>query len=131
MCHFDDSYEYTQKSYSSNKFMLIPDILDRVGPIDNRPSTDKLCHFVRKKQSDMGHVTCDRLHMTCNTWHMTHEMLVGGKVNILSKFSSLALTVCDLWYYEDLEEKADLLTHWINELITRLFIEQPQLHRVF
>ena len=24
-------------------------ILDRVGPVDNRPSTDKLYHFVRKK----------------------------------------------------------------------------------
>ena len=30
-------------------------------------------------------------------------------------FSSLALTVCDLWYYEDLEEKAHWLTDWLND----------------
>ena len=30
--------------------------LEGVGPIDNRPSTVKLHHFVRKKK---GHVTCD------------------------------------------------------------------------
>ena len=29
--------------------------LDGVGPVDNRPSTDNLHHFVKKK----GHVTCD------------------------------------------------------------------------
>ena len=46
------------------------------------------------------------------------------------KNSSLALTVCDLWYYEDLEEKADSVNELINELMTRLFIEQPRLHRV-
>ena len=28
--------------------------LDGVGPVDNRPSTDKLHHFVRRKK-----VTCD------------------------------------------------------------------------
>ena len=38
--------------------------LDGVGPVDNRPSTDKLHHFVRKKKRknvthDMFHVTCD------------------------------------------------------------------------
>ena len=29
-------------------------------------------------------------------------------------FSSLALTVCDLWYYEDLEEKADWINEWMS-----------------
>ena len=37
---------------------------------------------------------------------MTCDMF--GGVKILSKF------VCDLWYYEDLEEKA----HWLRELIS-------------
>ena len=32
--------------------------------------------------------------------------------------------------YEYLEEKAHLLTDWINELITKVIVEQPQLHRV-
>ena len=30
-------------------------------------------------------------------------------------FSSLALTVCDLWYYEDLEEKDDSLNELMND----------------
>ena len=34
---------------------------DRVGPVDNRPSTDKLNHFVKKKK-------CDLWHMTCGLW---------------------------------------------------------------
>ena len=32
----------------------------------------------------------------------------------MTNFSFLALTVCDLCYYEDLEEKADGLTDLIN-----------------
>ena len=50
----------------------------------------------------MWHVTCDMWHMTC----------LGGWT-FSQNLSSLALTVCDLWYYGDLEEKA----HWMNELI--------------
>jgi hypothetical protein len=42
-------------------------------------------------------------------WNMTRDTF--GGVNILSKFQlPRALTVCDLWYYEDLEEKDE----WIN-----------------
>ena len=39
----------------------IKKILDGVGPVDNRPSTDKLYHFFRKKKKKkkMGHVTRD------------------------------------------------------------------------
>ena len=38
--------------------------LDGVGPIDNRPSTDKLHHFVRKKKkknnnNNNNNLTCD------------------------------------------------------------------------
>ena len=49
--------------------------LDRVGTIDNRPSTNKLQQF-KKKREKKGHVTHDM-------WHMTADMLLG--VNILSK----------------------------------------------
>ena len=58
---------------------------------------------------DMWHMTFDMWHMTRVMWNMTCDMFVG--VNIPSKSSSLALTVCDLWFYEDLEEMA----HWMNE----------------
>ena len=53
--------------------MIGPDIyfkLDGVGTVDNRPSTDKLNHFVRKK-----HVTCEMWHVTHNMWHVTRDML--------------------------------------------------------
>ena len=43
-------------------------------------------------------------------WHVTR---LGGWT-FSQKFSSLAPTVCDLWYYEDLEEKDDWLNEWIN-----------------
>ena len=58
--------------------------LDGVGPVDNRPSTDKLHHFVRKKRKKMWQVTCDTGHVTRNTWHVKHDTF--GGVNILSKF---------------------------------------------
>ena len=81
----------TQNSLFSSK-------LDRVGPVDNRPSTDKLYHYVWRKKSDMWHMTRDMWHMTCDMWHMTCDMLWG--VNILSKFqlpSSHCLWFMILW----------------------------------
>ena len=33
--------------------------LDGIGPVDNRPSTDKLSQFVHKKKKKKRHVTCD------------------------------------------------------------------------
>ena len=45
--------------------------------------------------------------------HMT-----GGERWMFSKnFSSLALTVFDLWYFEDWQEKDESLNEWMNELI--------------
>ena len=47
--------------------------LDGVGPVDNKPSTNKLHQIVRKKKkkkSDMGHMTCDMWHVTRDMWHM-------------------------------------------------------------
>ena len=56
--------------------------LDGVGPVDNRPSTDKLHQIVKKKEKKKKwHVTCDTWHghMTRDTWHMTCDMWqVGG-----------------------------------------------------
>ena len=75
--------------------------IDGVGPFDKRPSTDKLHHFVRKKErkkSDIWHVTCDMLQVTRDRWHVTRNMF--GGVNILSKFrlpSSYCLWLMILW----------------------------------
>ena len=68
---------------------LPPTKLDGVGPVDNRPFTNKLHHFVQKnkKTCDTWHVTCDMWHvMTCDTWHVTHDMWLVVWGNILSKF---------------------------------------------
>ena len=63
--------------------------LDGVGPVDNRPSTDKLHQFVpppkkNKITFDKWHVTRDIWHLTRDMQHVTCDMLWG--VNILSKF---------------------------------------------
>ena len=55
----------------------------------------------------MWHVTFDSWHMTRDKWHVTR---LGGWT-FSQNFSSLALTVFDLWNYEDLEEKA----HGLNQ----------------
>ena len=57
-----------------------------VGPVGNRPSTDKLHHFVQKRRRrkncgmwlmtfDTWNVTLDMWHMTCDTRHMASDML--------------------------------------------------------
>ena len=61
--------------------------LDGVGPVDNRPSTDKLNHFVQKKRKEknyMYHLTRDTWHLTPDTWHLTPDMwhLVGGEHSV-------------------------------------------------
>ena len=92
-------------------WLCLVEELDGVGPVDNRPSTDKLYHFVQKKKKcDMWRVTCDTWRVTYDTWHVT---CLGGWT-FSQNFSSLALTVCDLWYYEDLEEKADWFSQSVN-----------------
>ena len=46
----------TTPTYSTSQNIYIP----RQGrPVDNRPSTDKLHHFVQKKRKKRLHVTCD------------------------------------------------------------------------
>ena len=76
----------------------------------------------------MWHVTRDTWHVARDTWHVTRDMFGGWTFSQI--FSSLALMVCDLWCYEDLEEKDDSLNELKTEWTTRLFIEQPQLHLV-
>ena len=67
--------------------------LDGLGPVNNRPSTNKLHHFVKKK-CDMWQVTCDTWNVTRDMWHVTCGMLWG--VNIVSKFQLLSYS--GLWF---------------------------------
>ena len=54
--------------------------------------------------------TCVRGYVTGDTWKVTCG------VNILSKFQlSSSLTVWELWCFEDLEEKDELLDQLIND----------------
>ena len=78
--------------------------LDGVGPVDYRPSTDQLHHFVTGYR---WHVTHDILHMSRDTWHMTH----GVGWTFSQNFSSLALLVWD-WQY--LELKDEWMNEWMN-----------------
>ena len=114
-----------KKNYSGFPWQDIASTKTRRGsPVDDRPSTDKLHHFVQKKM-DTWHVTRDTLHVTHDTWHVTRDTFGGWTFSL--NFSSLALTVCDLWYYEDILGKGSLN----NQLpVTRLFVGQPRLHRV-
>ena len=69
----------------------------------------------------------DTWKVTRDTWQVTHDTYCG--MNILSKFqlsssSRLGLTV--LWIYFHKPWLNYLITNWI----TKLFVEQPRLHRV-
>ena len=85
-----------------------------------------MTHDMWQMTHDTWHMTCDTWHVTCDMWHV--KCCWGWTFS--QKFSFLALTICDLWYYEVLEQKADQLTlsqlvSRNNEWITRLFVEQP------
>ena len=74
--------------------------IDVVGPVDNRPSTNKL------KKNNTWHVTRYR-------WHMTH----GGGWTFSQNFSFPALMVWDGQCLEDSEQKDDRLNESMNEWI--------------
>ena len=94
--------------------------LDGVGPVDNRPSTNKLHHFIQKKKNkkkcDIWHVTCDMWHVTRDTWHVTRDTF--GGVNILSKFqlpSSYRLWFMILWRCGGKGWIAEWMNEWMND----------------
>ena len=74
----------------------------------------------------MWHLTRDTWHVTRDAWHVT----LGGGWTFCQNFSSLALLVWAGKWFEDLDKKDDSLNQSINELMTKEFEEQPQLHQV-
>ena len=78
-----------QKSQNSSK-------LGKVGPVDNRHSTEMLHHFVWQKYVtwDTWHSTHGRSHATGDMWHLTWGILWG--VNFLSKCQ--LPSSCVLWF---------------------------------
>ena len=89
--------------------------LDWVGPVDNSNPTEYLQRFVQKREKkvtyDRWHMTCDIWHMTCDTWHMTGE----GKWTFSQTVSSLALTVWEWRFVEDILTSHDYLNELIND----------------
>ena len=74
---------------------------------------------------DMWHVTGDMWHVTGGTWHVTNS--VGWTLS--QNFSTLALPVWDWECLDDILTKGSL-TESMNQLLTEVIVEQPQLHRV-
>ena len=64
-----------------------------VGPVDNRPFTDWLHHFVPKNYTLI--LTQDMWHVTHDMWHVTH----GGGCAFSQNFSFLALTVWERQHF--------------------------------
>ena len=81
---------------------------------------------------DTWHETCDMWHVTRDTWHVTHDTWhmtrLGGGVNILSKFQ--LPSSYRLWFYDIMKIWRKGMSDRMNQSVTRLFIEQPRLHRV-
>ena len=73
----------------------------------------------------MWHETFDRWQVTHDMWQVIHDkwhvpgdiwqMTLGVGSTLSQNFSSLSLTVWEVWcYYEDIEQKDDQLTDLIN-----------------
>ena len=85
--------------------------LDGVGPVDNKPSTKKLHHFVKKQKT--WQVTRDKWHMTPDRWHLTRDMrhMVGGE----HSFKMSAPQLLRFGIYSVLKILNKMMTQWINQ----------------
>ena len=134
----------------TNRYMILPGKeawvnvrlnmtkLDGVGLVDNRPFTNKLHHLVQKmwhvthdmwhKTRDTWHVTCNMWHVACDMWHMTHDMLWEVKIHSRVQLpSSYSLWFMIFWRFGGKCWRTQLSA----ESITKVFVEQPRLHRVW
>ena len=78
---------------------MVFDKLDNVGLNDNKRSTkllDRFKLFFFFFKFDMWHMTCYKWHVTHDTWNVTCD--TKGWWTLCKKFSSLALTVWELWF---------------------------------
>ena len=69
-------------------------------------------------------MTCDKWQLTFYMWHMTCDRY--GDVDLLS----LALTAWEWRFVEGIFTKDHWMIQLINQLITKVFVEQPRLHWV-
>ena len=94
--------------------------LDRVGPVDNRPTPTSPITLPEKKI--INYVTHDKWHVTRDTWHVTR----GWRWTFSQNFSSYGLGVLIFWKFGGKGSP----TQSINEWVTKVLVEQPRLHRV-
>ena len=74
---------------------------------------------------DMWHVTLDMWRVTCDKWQVW-----GGEHSLkISVPQLLLLVIYDIMKIRR-KRLTDWLNEWMNQSMTKLFIEQPQLHRV-
>ena len=92
-----------------HKLEVVLNKLDGVGPVDNRPLTDYLHHFVR--YLFLFYKFFFLFHVTRDTWHMTHCIEI---VNIVSKLQVPSPNGLGVRCFEDWEEKGQWLTHLMN-----------------
>ena len=116
-CLNGNTYTFENVSHLnwSDCFLLVKK-LEGVGPIDNRPSTDKVHHFVPKIIIKKWHVTHDILHVTRDTWHMTGDTWHAGA-------GEHSLKISDPWLllfviYDIMKIWRKRLTDWINQWIS-------------
>ena len=74
------------------------------------------------------HMTHDMGPKRCDTQHLTYDAY--EVVKIFSKFRSLALTVKEKQCFEYIFTQNDSVSEVIILSVTKVFIEQPQLHPV-
>ena len=102
--------------------------------------------FFMFKKNDIWQVTGDKWQVTRDMWQVTRDtwrMTPHVEWTLSQNFSSIALTVWDLWCFEYLEEKAHRVNESMNDeavcrkapatpglLMTEVIVEQPWLHRV-
>ena len=83
--------------------------LDGVDPVDNRPFTTSLYHFVKIFfLNDMSQVTRDMWHVTRDMWHMACDR--WGDVNLLSKSQLPSSYGLGVKVFEDFFTKDQSLT---------------------
>ena len=80
---------------------------------------------------DTWHLTGDRWHMTRDMWHVTHDtwhIVLDEHSLKISAPQHFRFGIDSVWNI--FPQTMSYLPYLINEWITRLFIEQPRLHRV-
>ena len=84
--------------------------LEGIGPLITDPLPTSFTTLFKK----IWYLTCDTWHMTCDTW---------WRVKILSKFQLLSFYGLVFWWFRTKGSPTEIMN-------TKVFLEQPRLHRV-